>query len=516
MQNNSIHLAHELLEWFNCPKRALQIYKEGCSTSSQASYIRQHVRIIHAFLDTYETPNHTYKVDSPSLAESITHSHDIIAQHTHTHITHATIASNNLAIFIPYMYWHKHMNGWVMFIPTSSSGVQKHHLQLTTFITIVCKNLSIPIAKILLSHYHHQIHNSVDWINSDISTKAQKYYDKEHNSFTQLFSLIKEDTIDTTLWTGCNKQYCEVCSVEDTYKIDDIRTLRKAKILKEELVEKSISKITDIPHELFPNSMVTSRQVNSVFQDKPTYIHDEVYPFLEKLAYPRYYLDFEAFSTPIPYNYGAPYIAKPGSFTPFLFSLQHQKEAQGAVHTQLWSMMPGKNQIKQLWEALKPELLKAGSIIVYDSQFEHDMIQQLATSLSENQKGDSILQKIVDLQEIFFNLAVYHPAQKGKISLKTITKIWTTVDYSSLKINEGISANYHFTALTDKALGIFDNIQQHPYVHSLFEHIANIEKDITLQDIATYCKYDTEVMIRIVNILEYWAEHYTKDEYIYE
>lgn len=504
---NNIFLAHELLEWFNCPRKAYHTHKNGCNSLIQSSYFREHIRVIHSF--TKYKNNSDYKttnIDAHNLETAVTHTLETIQSRKHPRIIHGVLASNNISVYISYMHWHNSLKGWQIHIPTvSSGGVKQEYLQYSSFIKIVFHALSIPISKIFLSYYHHSSHgNSTSWLDSDITTKVDKYYAKTLNIFTNIQQIINSEYVsDESKWPPCNKQYCEQCGIEKKHQIDDVQTLRKATPLIDKLLAQDIVKITNIPHSKIPNSSVINRQIQAVVSNQPLFLVDEVQEFLDKLIYPRYYLDFEAFSTSVPYDYNSPYIQKAWSYTPFLFSLQWQNSPRDKIHTQLWSMLPGKNQILQMWNALKTNLLNAASIVVYGSQFENDMIQQLASASTENQIGDEILQKIVDLQQIFFNLSVYHPKQKGKISLKTIVPVWIQGDYSAYKVSEGIGANYYFTAMTDTTLNLFNDIKETSYISKLFSLVATIEDPtVTLQNIAEYCKYDTAVMIRLVAMLE--------------
>lgn len=498
-------LLHELIEWYSCPKKAYHLHHHGCKTLMHASHFREQLRVINFFLQfKQESTIHTAPpINDETIEASIERTNTAI-QEKQSHIFHATLVYNNVLVYIPYMQWNKKIEAWKIIFPSITHGVKQEHLQIFSLIQFVCKKLAIPLNTMLLSYYNINNNEKV-WVDFNVTLKVQSFYEKEYNAIIKLFNFMEsEEAEDYDNWKGCNREYCDYCSKQLTYTKNSIQTLRRAKMFIQELEENNIANITDIPSDVIPNNSVLHRQIDAVCTDESIFIHNEVQTFMDTLTYPRYYLDFEAFNTAFPYHYAAPYIQKQWAFTPFLYSLQWQDTPHDKVHTQLWAMLPGKNQITQMWKSIKTPLEKAGSIIVYGSQFEKEMIHQLAHSASENAIGDVIINKIIDLQTLFFDLSAYHPDQKGKISLKTITPIWVSGDYNNLKVNEGIGANYYFTAMTDEKLQIFDEISHIPYIKALMNLMTMPEdKTITLQDIATYCKYDTEVMIRIVDQLEH-------------
>lgn len=503
-----IFLAHELLEWFNCPRKTYYTHREGCKSLVYASALREQIRAINALIqfkkDIYKNCS---EVRGSTLEESAFLTQELINSKKHPLIAHATFIHKNIAAYIPFMQWNKKLQGWKIILPALGHGVKQENLQLTTIVKFILEAIPIPVYKLSLSYFNDGGYAEKGvWVDSDISSKVNTFVEKEGKLVHTLINFINSDSDekdDITKWAPCNRQYCDYCATHTTYEVDDIQTLRRAKVFIEELKSKDISKITDIPNDMIPNNSVLHRQIEAVCTDKTIVLNDEVEEFMQKLKYPRYFLDFEAFNTSAPYSYAPPYIPKQWNFTPFLFSLQWQEAPEEKIHTLLWSMIPGKNQTAQMWKVLKEHLLKAGSIVVYGSQFEINMIEQMSHANSDSAVGQELLSKIVDLQGLFFNLSIYNPEQKGKISLKTVTPIWVKGDYNSFKVNEGIAANYYFTSMTDEKLKIFDDVRDIPYVSAIFSFISKIEDtSITLKDIAEYCKYDTEVMVRIVSQLQ--------------
>lgn len=511
-------LSHHLVDWFACPLRAFNLIKNSSRSLIHASRYRETLRIITAYLrdrkETLELPHgKKEKTAEADIAASLAESSAALEQ-KQERIGAVFCMREKILLFVPYMRWDKEEKAWVLYYGIASNSHKRESMLHASFMLHYCRDNDIAVSRIvffnhkkfnfldkqLLENEIEDAHLSQTWRHFDVTKKVRNYAAQEKNNFKLLFTTLEQEEAmhDARYWQGCNKQYCESCGVEEQYDIDDIRTIRKSKRTVDELYSNGVRKVGLIP-EGTEFETVALRQINSINQRKPLVYKHEISELVSKLEYPRYYLDFEAFNNSIPlFN-------KTGAweYIPFLFSLQWQKEPEGSIYTQLWALPPGEDRRSDMWKMLKKHLSGAGSIIVYSSQFEKTVLKQLAEISQDPAHYPNIESKIVDLQELFFNLSLYKPEQKGKISLKTVSSIWLNMSYDELSISEGIAANYYYVKFCDDKFGTFDNIAEHPYLARMFEILKTIETDnISMQDIMRYCKYDTRVMVSLVSLLE--------------
>ncbi len=482
-----------------------------------ATQIREYLRVIQAFSITTTTKN-AHSAAKKNIDEVITHSREFLLKNSTDNqdedqkktvpaLAHAIISSDaTLGAYVPLCSWNTSYKAWNLHFPTSASGLRPEHKIHAAYALMQCNQLHIPVAQILLQslvldeQYNHSNNVEYTWQAQDMHTVVEKYIPELTKHLSELIALTESENANNEhAWKHCDRRYCDVCKLEQNYTQDDVRTLRKSKNVIEDLLQCGITRIQDIPPSLELHSSAR-RQVTAVHENKRLFFDKEIQSFLDRLPYPRYYLDFESISTSVPLFGGI----KAGGFVPFLFSLQWQTHHKDGIHTQLWGMPPATDKRIAMWQQLKTLLKDAQSIIVYSRNFEDEMISQLSQFAGEVHIGQRIKKKIVDLQEIFFYLSAYDPKQKGKISLKTLASVWLHSDYSMYKVQDGMEANYFFTALSDEKHKSFEALQAYTYTATLSKslHAFDAKRAISLQDIAQYCKYDTVVMIRLVSLLE--------------
>lgn len=202
--------------------------------------------------------------------------------------------------------------------------------------------------------------------------------------------------------------------------------------------------------------------------------------FLDKLVYPRIYLDFEAIQSPIPLWEDT----IPFQQIPFQFSIHIQHVKGGELeHIEYLTEAQGDPRYDLVAPLLK-SLPETGSIIAYNSSFEGQVFSELA-QISPKHKWvfKNARSRLVDLMEPFFKQYIYLREMEGGNSIKKIAPaLIENFSYDDLPIAHGEMASQSF---------------QH-FLHCNDVH----EKDRLKQDLLTYCKYDTLAMALIVDKLE--------------
>jgi hypothetical protein len=206
--------------------------------------------------------------------------------------------------------------------------------------------------------------------------------------------------------------------------------------------------------------------------------------FFAKLQYPLYFMDFETFMPAIPLFEGT----RPYQHIPFQYSI-HLKENPDADAKQFEFLAEtGSDPRKSFVESLLAASAGTGSILVYDSLMERNVLNALKKDFPEHAKEiDNRLSRIVDLMQPFQEKAYYHPAMKNSFSMKNVLPAMVSGEtYSKLTISSGSIAMIAFEQLqteTDmfRALEIRDQLLE-------------------------YCRMDTYAMLRVFEIIEQSAK----------
>ncbi len=222
--------------------------------------------------------------------------------------------------------------------------------------------------------------------------------------------------------------------------VDDPRTLFLGKKRGEELISMGVTSLRDLPEGV----TLSRRQTLQVAAIEGGVAHVDqpaLEAFLSALRYPVKYLDFEAFSTPVPPFAGA----RSWEHIPYLYTVQ-TVPYPGAPTEQSWYLgetldSTGEDFCARLLEHLGED----GSIVVYGRDFESRAIARLAERLPDLALPlRNLLARIVDLSSVFSEFAYYHPLQRGSVSMKAVLPVLTGRGYDDLVIRNGRQANLLF------------------------------------------------------------------------
>ncbi len=243
------------------------------------------------------------------------------------------------------------------------------------------------------------------------------------------------------------------------------------------LYEQGITHIDDIPDDFTFGANATLQLKHHKSQE----IHidkEEIEKFLDTIAYPINFFDFETFQNAIPrFDQQRPYAQMPFQYSLHILhedgTLEH-KEFLGDENSD-----PREPLIRQMLQDITP----SGSIIAYNKSFEMTQIKNLA--LYHPQKADALLalnERFVDLAHPFQHKHYYHPKFKGKYSIKVVLPtLFPNDDELDYKKLESIQNG-------GDAMDTFANL------HLLKDKskVKEIKKDLL-----AYCRLDTLAMVRI-------------------
>ncbi len=198
--------------------------------------------------------------------------------------------------------------------------------------------------------------------------------------------------------------------------------------------------------------------------------------FVEELAYPRFYLDFETVGLAIPMWPGT----RPYQALPFQWSC-HIERAQGVMEHAEFLDLSGEPPMRALAEQMITALEAEGPVLMYTS-YERGVIQGLARMFPDLAGAlQEIEKRLVDLHPIT-RASYYHPDMLGSWSIKAVLPtIAPDMDYAKLEgIQEGTEASS-------------------AYLEAIHPQTSAQRKELIRKNLLKYCKHDTEAMVRLVH-----------------
>lgn len=224
-----------------------------------------------------------------------------------------------------------------------------------------------------------------------------------------------------------------------------------------------------------PKDLKLTNKQHIQLTSKPNTNKVAVKKFLDELTYPLYCLDFESFAHAMPIHDGT----RPYQAVPFQFSL-HVIDKDKVEHREFLAD-GAKDPRKELIKALKM-IGSKGSVLMYTG-FERKRLEELADYSKKDSKWiHKIIERLADLSDPFRTFDVYDPKQEGSYSIKAVLPAFIGISYAELDIGEGTMA-------------------QREYLRVTYGKVSKEEKEKIRKALLTYCKHDTEAMVKLVNVL---------------
>lgn len=202
--------------------------------------------------------------------------------------------------------------------------------------------------------------------------------------------------------------------------------------------------------------------------------------FLDRAAYPLFFMDFETFMPAVPIYNGT----KPYQHIPFQYSLHYKKEKNAPLEHFDFLGEQGIDPRKAFLMSLLENTKASGTILVFDSLMERNVLNGLKKDFPDYGSGiDSRLERIIDLAQPFQERSYYHPAMKNSFSIKNLLPaLVPELSYTGLKISSG-----------SIAMIAFEKLQTETDMFKILE---------IKEQLLEYCKLDTLAMVKVFEILE--------------
>jgi hypothetical protein len=238
---------------------------------------------------------------------------------------------------------------------------------------------------------------------------------------------------------------------------------------------------TDIPTD-YPLSEKQRIQVEAERTGLPYIDKGAVSSFYNQMEYPLFFLDFETIAPAIPLlQRSSPYQQIPFQYSLHVQTAPDQDPKDISHHSWIWD---GNGDPRvELLHRLAGLLGTAGSIIVYNAQFERMILRQAVIVSPEHTDWlTGILGRFVDLLEPFRSFHYYSPAQHGSASIKSVLPALTGRGYENMDISNGTMASTE-------------------YMRVMFTVAGKKDRDLVMGQLREYCGLDTMGMVEIVGRL---------------
>jgi hypothetical protein len=248
-----------------------------------------------------------------------------------------------------------------------------------------------------------------------------------------------------------------------------------------DLFDQGIQKMEDIPDD-YP---LTDSQILQINGLKFNEIHCEsskIQEFFKQWEFPLHFFDFETIMPALPVLDGT----RPYQQVPFQYSLHILDENQSLKHYEFLAHPSDFSQVDPrllMIQQMKQDFKKSGSIVTYNKSFEVSRLKELAEAYpTEKSYLYGLIDRIVDLYDIFRSRWYYHPAMRNSASIKwVLPALVPEFSYSDLEIGDGGTASEVY----------YECIQQGDFL------TANLEKHLL-----NYCERDTYGMVLIYQFLQ--------------
>ncbi len=235
--------------------------------------------------------------------------------------------------------------------------------------------------------------------------------------------------------------------------------------------------IRDVPSSEI--SSETQLRIHRVTLDGEPELLPGARDFVESLAYPRFYLDFETIAPAVPIWPGT----RPYQVLPFQWSC-HIERAPGVMDQAEFLDLTGQPPMRPLAEAMISALERNGPVLMYTS-YERQVIRGLAEMFPDLTASlVAIDARLVDLHPPT-KAYYYHPEMLGSWSIKAVLPtIAPEMDYAALEgIQEGTEASS-------------------AYLEAIAPGTNDGRREAIRGELLKYCRHDTEAMVRLVHFFE--------------
>jgi hypothetical protein len=369
------------------------------------------------------------------------------------------------------------------------SKLKDQHIDDVAFQRICVENSGHKIDRTFLMHVNpsyvrgDKIDPEKLLVAEDISSEVLARMPKVKETVETMIALVQQpEQPETLVGTKCSSpgrcsffQHCHGCIAQGS-----IHELPYGARVIPVLLSQGIHRLVDIPSG-FPLSTRQAALVASARQGSPIVNTGAIKSFVNTIAYPRHFIDFETVAPCIPVFTGS----SPFEKVPFQFSLHVQKNPDSGLEH--YEFLPENRDDPRLslLQFLMEKLDEKGSLIAWYQPFEISVFKNLAQHYPDYAgKINLAINRFSDLIVPFKGAAYTDYRFGGSASIKKVLPILCpSLTYDNLAIQHGDDASLLYERYIEGSLSEADWIQAR-------------------EKLRKYCERDTWGMVKILEFLE--------------
>ena len=485
----------DLLLWIRCRRQYLHFDPRTAGNDDLWHYNRREAARVRA---VGTLPYAGARRIEANAADAVEQTRLALAQRSP--LVDAVFEREGLRVVVDLLRPARKENGWYVELFRPAVGVREPYVDEAAAILWATEGAGVEVvdAHLLYLNKEYRRDGALDqaqmFRQSTLTSRARKRIDAVRGEL-QAFAAARAGSLQLSDDYRCS-QRCALC-VPHPVAADrnSVLTLHKGAQLGRELVAQGFVDIRTLPDEV---KLSKKQRIQQQALRAETVQVDcaKLTAFWAALESPLYFLDFEACAVAVP-----PYDGLiPFEHCPVLASLHRADGTDGGLenltHSEFVSA-PGRDERASMFEWLRAELGDAGSIVVYGRNFESAMIRQLGRAARAERDAEQLDKRLIDLLDAFSDFAVYHPDQRGKVSLKRVLPALTGSGYEDSEVRDGMQANLSYTRLSDAVW-----VQQGDAgARAALAAVESAPAADSARAIADYCALDTEGMVRVLRCL---------------
>ncbi|GAA4019151.1 hypothetical protein GCM10022280_18600 [Sphingomonas swuensis] len=233
---------------------------------------------------------------------------------------------------------------------------------------------------------------------------------------------------------------------------------------------RGIEDLFDIDSSML-GSPTHQRIYHATVNNEPYHDPDGARGAMNDWDFPRAWLDFETIAFAAPRWVGT----RPYQQVPFQYSV-HVEQRDGTIDHREFLSLNGADPRRACAEALVSDVPATGAVIAYNASFERSQVKALADVFPDLAPALlSVADRLVDLLPVT-RAHYYHRDQRGSWSIKAVLPTVSDLDYATLEIKDGGSA-------------------QQAYLSAMCADCSDEEREMLAEELKAYCGRDTWAMI---------------------
>jgi len=372
------------------------------------------------------------------------------------------------------------LDGYSIYEVKSSTKVKKEHLRDIAFQYYVLLNCGLNVKKLYIIHTNNDYILEKElivkdfFVIDDVTDSVKPFFDQISldleaiNKITNMPEFSPKSNCSDCIY----QKFCFGELPEDSL-VNIYNYRNKSKYYN--LGLRTMDEVQTVDVNL---SDVQKRQIEYFYNEYPLYIEkDNLKTFLNSWDYPLYFLDFETLDYLIPQFEGT----KPNQKLPYQASIHILENYNGELNHIELLIDPAKDPREEMIVFLSEHLGESGSVVVYNATFEKTVLKQLAEDFPQYQSEImNIVNRVVDLLEVFRKGMVYNKEMNGSFSIKDV-----------------------YPAICPESKNAYKDLEQ---VHNGSDAVLALEelrdlkseiKDQRRRQLLEYCKLDTLSMVEI-------------------